>query len=88
MVLLAKMRSGGEMGLMHRVRGGSYSNFRLGSAVRWLSPLYSYSRTRLVQTEIASATATIANNTTATEKMVMVVLGKALKSNLETIIDP
>jgi hypothetical protein len=70
-----ELRFTGEGGMAYQIAGQYFIPWQKSIDREPLAIQVKYDRTRLAQNEIATATATIGNNTAATAKMVMVDLG-------------
>ena len=70
-----ELRFTGEGGMAYQIAGQYFVPWRKVAGQDLLAIEVKYDRTRLAQTEVATATATIANKTDAIAKMVMVDLG-------------
>ena len=87
-----ELRFAGEGGMAYQIAGQYFVPWRTASEHEPLAIEVKYDRTRLAQDDVASATATIRNNTGKTAKMVMVDLGippgfELLSEDLQTMVE-
>jgi hypothetical protein len=87
-----ELRFSGEGGMGYQVAGQYFIPWKTAAAQQPLAIEVKYDRTRLAQDEVATATATIRNNTGSTARMVMVDLGippgfEPLSEDLQTMVE-
>jgi hypothetical protein len=87
-----ELRYSGEGTIAYQIAGRYFVPWEASTEREWLSIDVKYDRTRLVQDEVVTGTATIRNNTAKTAKMVMVDLGippgfELLSEDLQAMVE-